>query len=157
MGKVRVPKHRVLHFCFTNQSTRSFMHLICCVMHVKWWHLSKYVCPWSAFSCWTYIRQAIHSIRHTCPPKSTKPAAFMRNGSMCIFVHKWFKRCALLHLSRCLIFEGNCYCTVQETCVFLCVPGNVLSEQWRIRRVELHIEWKLPVVTWIKNKERYFN
>lgn len=64
-GQVRDSKHRVhifhfqhFAFFFTNQSTQSFMHLIkglkfhisftlggqiCCMMHDKWWHLSKRV------------------------------------------------------------------------------------------------------------------
>lgn len=115
---------------------------ICRMMHVKWWHLSKQVWPWSAFSCWTYIRGAIHSIRHT--PADLKASSLQHSCAMVICVYSFIndEHCALWHLSCC--------CTVQEIGVFLCVPRNVLSEQWRIGRVELHIKWKLPVVTWIK-------
>lgn len=76
-GRVKASKHRVLLFYFFFQTSQhnhscfyftSALHLggqICCMMHVKWWHLSKQVRLWSAFSCWTYIRGAIHSIKHT--------------------------------------------------------------------------------------------
>lgn len=167
-----------LHFKFflKNQSTRSFMHLfkglkfhitftlggeICCTMNVKWWHLSKQMC----------VLDQPSAIEHTLEKPSTpldiladlKASRLQHSCSMVACVYSLINDLNKVHYGIFHAFALVWY--LKETtvvplskymCVFLCVPRNVLSEQWWIGRVEFHIEWKLPVVTWIKNKERHF-
>lgn len=160
-GRVKVPKHRVLLFNIIIHA--SILHQL-----YTWedksaaWCMSnggiyQNKCGLDQPSAVEHtLKGAIHSIRHTLADLKASSLQHSCAMVMCVYSFINDEHCALWHLSCCVIFEGNCCCTVQELCVFLCVPRNVLSQQWRIGRVELHIKRKLPVVTWIKNKERHF-
>lgn len=158
-----------------SQSTQSFMRLfkglkfhisftlggqICCMMHVKGWHLSKQMS----------VLDQPSAIEHTLE-KPSAPFDMLANlKALCLHHSCTMATCEYSSINylnnvyygifhafvwvRCLKETTAAVFSEYTACVFLCVPSNVLSEQWRIGRVELHIEWKLPVVTWIKNRKQ---